>query len=98
MQLLAGALKLDPDETRHQGIGQHLARVIESESLEALALTGGFYALTGVFDLLLAATVLRGDRPRAAAVAAGGVDRMPCAVLAVIYFRRRSAGPRCGFS
>ena len=40
-------LKLDPDETRHQGIGQHLARVIESESLEGLALAGGFYALTG---------------------------------------------------
>ena len=58
LQLLAGALKLDPDETRHQGIGQHLARVIESESLEGLALAGGFYALAGVFDLLLAAAVL----------------------------------------
>jgi ATP-binding cassette subfamily B protein len=58
LQLLAGALKLDPDETRHEGIGQHLARVIESESLENLALTGGFYALMGVFDLLLTAAIL----------------------------------------
>src|SRR6185503_5649058 len=33
-QLLAGALKLDTDETRHQGIGQHLARVLESEAVE----------------------------------------------------------------
>ena len=58
LQLLAGALKLDPDETRHEGIGQHLARVIESESLEGLVLTGGFYAFTGLFDLLLATVVL----------------------------------------
>ena len=58
LQLLAGALKLDPDETRHQGIGQHLARVIESESLEGVILTGGFYALTGVFDLVLTTGVL----------------------------------------
>jgi len=58
LRLLAGALKLDPDETRHEGIGQHLARVIESESLEALVVTGGFYALTGVFDLLLTISVL----------------------------------------
>ena len=60
LQLLAGALKLDPDETRHHGIGQHLARVIESESLEGLILTGGFYALTGLFDLVLTTAVLIG--------------------------------------
>jgi ATP-binding cassette, subfamily B, bacterial len=58
LRLLAGALKLDPDETRHQGIGQHLARVLESESLEGLILAGGFYAVTGIFDLLLAAAAL----------------------------------------
>jgi ATP-binding cassette, subfamily B, bacterial len=58
LQLLAGALKLDADETRHQGVGSHLARVIESGSLESLALAGGFYALTAFFDLLLAAAVL----------------------------------------
>jgi ABC-type bacteriocin/lantibiotic exporter with double-glycine peptidase domain len=58
LQLLAGALKLDPDDTRHEGIGQHLARVIESESLEALVLAGGFYAFAGVFDLLLAIVIL----------------------------------------
>ena len=58
MQLLAGALKLDPDETRHAGVGQHLARVIESESVEALTLAGGFFALASIFDLLLAMVVL----------------------------------------
>ena len=53
-RLLAGALKLDPDETRHQGVGQHLARVLESESVEALTLSGGFSAIVGVFELVLA--------------------------------------------
>jgi ATP-binding cassette subfamily B protein len=58
MQLLAGALMLDPDETRHQGIGQHLARVLESASLESLALAGGLSAVTAVFDLTVVATIL----------------------------------------
>ena len=53
-------VKLDPDETRHQGVGQHLARVMESGSVEGLALAGGFYALTAFFDLFLAATILDG--------------------------------------
>jgi ATP-binding cassette subfamily B protein len=56
-RLLAGALQLDPNDTRHHGVGRHLARVLESESLEALSLAGGFYALTGGFELALAAIV-----------------------------------------
>ncbi len=31
LRLLFGTLRLNPDEPRHQGVGQHLARVIESE-------------------------------------------------------------------
>jgi ATP-binding cassette subfamily B protein len=58
MRLLAGAMKLDADETRAHGIGRHLARVLDSSALEGLALSGGFYALTAVFDLLLAVTIL----------------------------------------
>jgi ATP-binding cassette subfamily B protein len=58
LQLMAGALKLDPDDMRHQGVGQHLARVIESEAVEGLALAGGVYAIAGCFDLALAGIVL----------------------------------------
>ena len=88
LRLLAGALKLDPDETRHQGIGQHLARVIESESLEGLVLTGGFYALTGVFDLLVAMTVLGGTgRGLQLALLAGIIGCLFAVTL--VYFRRR---------
>lgn len=88
LQLLAGALKLDQDEIRHQGIGQHLGRVLESESVEALALAGGFYGLAGGFDLVLAVAVL---------IAAGNgvlvaLLLMTIAVLstiALVYYRRR---------
>ena len=57
-RLLEGALRLHPDETRLQGSGHHLGRVIESEAVETLALRGGFLALMSVIDLLLAGLVL----------------------------------------
>lgn len=57
LRLLAGALRLQTDETRHQGVGQHLARVIESEAVEAVALSGGFYAIAASFELVLAAAI-----------------------------------------
>ena len=58
MKLMAGALKLDPDETRSRGVGQNFARVLDSNALEALALAGGFSALTAIFDLALGASIL----------------------------------------
>jgi ATP-binding cassette, subfamily B, bacterial len=88
LQLLAGALKLDPDETRHQGIGQHLGRVLESESVEALALSGGFYALAGGFDLVLAVLVLL-------AIGRGGQIALLLLAIGILwalgrmYYRRR---------
>jgi ATP-binding cassette, subfamily B, bacterial len=58
LRLLAGALKLEPDQNRHEGIGQNFARVVESEAVEALALAGGFYAVAAVLDFVLAGIVL----------------------------------------
>ena len=46
-RLLAGALRLRPEEIRHEGSGQLLARVLESEALESLALNGGFLVVLG---------------------------------------------------
>ncbi len=57
-RLLYGALRLDPDETRRQGAGRHFSRVIESEALESLALSGGSLALVSCIEMLLAAGVL----------------------------------------
>jgi ATP-binding cassette subfamily B protein len=57
-RLLEGALRLHPDETRLEGSGRHLGRVIESEAVETLALRGGFLALVAVIDIVLAGLVL----------------------------------------
>jgi ATP-binding cassette subfamily B protein len=57
-RLLYGTLQLDPEEVRHQGVGQFLGRVLESEVVEMLALSGGFSAITAVTQLILATVVL----------------------------------------
>ena len=57
-RLLAGALRLAIDGVRRQGVGHLLGRVIESQALEALALSGGLGALVALLELLLAGTVL----------------------------------------
>jgi len=75
-RLLCGALRLKPDEIRHQGAGQLLGRVIESEALESLALSGGFLALVSVIELVLAAVVL--------GAGAGGIGHALLLVLWVV--------------
>ncbi len=57
-RLLAGALRLEPEEIRHQGAGQLLGGVIESEAVESLALSGGILGLLAGIELAIAAAVL----------------------------------------
>ena len=57
-QLLAGILKLTPDEIRLDGVGRHFGRVAESEVVELLALGGGLLAILSLFDLVIAAAIL----------------------------------------
>ncbi len=57
-RLLYGTLRLDPDAMRRQGVGHHFSRVIESEALESLALSGGIIAIVACIELLLALGVL----------------------------------------
>jgi len=57
-RLMAGALRLEPEETRHQGVGQLLGRILGSEALEHLALTGGHIGLITLSEILLALPVL----------------------------------------
>jgi ATP-binding cassette subfamily B protein len=88
-RLLAGALRLDPDEVRREGAGHLLGRAIESEALESLALSGGFLALAAGAELVMAAAVL--------AAGAGGAFHVLLlltwialtVVLAWHYFERR---------
>lgn len=57
-QLLAGILKLTPDEIRLDGIGRHFGRVAESEVVEQLSLGGALLAVLSLADLALAAIIL----------------------------------------
>jgi ATP-binding cassette subfamily B protein len=57
-RMLLGALRLEPEEIRHQGTGQILGRVIESEQVEGLAMGGGFASLMAVVDVGVAVPVL----------------------------------------
>jgi len=57
-RLFFGALRLEPDSIRHQGAGQLLGRVIESEAVDALALSGGFLAVVALIEILIAIFVL----------------------------------------
>ena len=57
-RLLAGALRLDLEAVKHQGAGQLLGRVMESQALESLALNGGFAVLIAVIELVFAAAIL----------------------------------------
>ena len=57
-RLLYGTLQLEPEEIRHEGIGQFLGRIMESEAFETLVLTGGFQALIAVIELASAFAVL----------------------------------------
>jgi ATP-binding cassette subfamily B protein len=56
--LLSGALRLDLEETRHQGAGQLLGRVIESDVVESLALSGGLLGLVAGIELVIAPMIL----------------------------------------
>jgi len=58
-RLLAGALRLAPEEMRHQGAGQFFGRVLEAEAIEALALSGGLLGLLTGVEVVMAALVLR---------------------------------------
>jgi ATP-binding cassette subfamily B protein len=87
-RLFFGSLRLDPDSLRHQGAGQLLGRVLESEAVEALALSGGFLALVALVEIVVAIFVL--------AAGAGGLLQsallfiwlLVAAALAWKYFER----------
>jgi ATP-binding cassette, subfamily B, bacterial len=57
-RLLYGALCFTPEDVRHQGVGQLLGRIIESEAIERLALTGGILGLVAIVELIVTTAVL----------------------------------------
>ena len=51
-RMLFGALHLKQDETRNQGFGQFISRIMESEAFESMALEGGFEVILFGIKLL----------------------------------------------
>ena len=82
------------------GIGQLLGRVMESEAVEALALTGGFLALVAVVEIVLAAGVLVLGPGRAfhGLVFAGWLGVVILAVLRFFRTRRHWTDLRIGLT
>ncbi len=93
-RLLAGALKLRPEEIRHQGAGQLLGRVIESEAVETLALNGGFLAVAGLIETLLSAGVVAAGAGGALHVLLLAAWLLVTGELARRFFRRRKTWTR----
>ena len=88
-RLLIGAMRLDPDETRKDGAGRHMARVLESEAVESLAMSGGLLSAAGFLQLAVCSVVL--------ALGSGGIVHVLLLALTVVlfmlvawrYFRKR---------
>ena len=57
-RLLWGALRLGPDEVRHQGVGSFLGQALEAEAMETLALSGGVAGLLALLEIAVAGVVL----------------------------------------
>ena len=88
-RLLLGTLKLEPGRIRQAGVGQLIARVDESQAVEALALGAGFASLAAVVEVAGASWVLWNG-------AGGGLAMLAlvggCAVaglLGTLYARQR---------
>ena len=74
IRLLYGALRLRPQDVRHQGTGQFIERVSESEAVELLALGGGMALVLSVMQLAMATGLL-----------ALGAGSWPHALLLVVW-------------
>ncbi len=87
-RLLAGALRLDPEVTRRQGAGHLLARVMESQAFEALAIAGGLSAAVAVIELGFAFWLLASGAGGALLVALLALWTILAVALGLRFFRR----------
>jgi ATP-binding cassette subfamily B protein len=87
-RLLDGALRFEAEEVRGQGAGQLLARVMESEAMEDLVLSGGFGSALASLEIVVASVVLALGPSGALGVVALGVWTVVAIVLVLRYGRR----------
>jgi ATP-binding cassette subfamily B protein len=90
--LLRRMLRLEPERIRHAGIGDLLGRVLEAESLDALALGGGAQTLAGGFELATGALVVwRAGAPASPTLACAALGVLALGALGRWFARRFSS-------
>ncbi|MEM9491449.1 MAG: ABC transporter ATP-binding protein, partial [Myxococcota bacterium] len=57
-RLLLGALRAEPEVLQHEGLGRTMGRVLESQALEELSLSGGFLCIFALLEFLVAVPIL----------------------------------------
>ncbi|BDC47767.1 hypothetical protein F183_A00830 [Bryobacterales bacterium F-183] len=88
-RLLAGALEIDTDRMRRYGVGQLLSRVLESEAMDNLTLTGGSASIMSVAELIAAAAVMSVGPGGGVAVTLFGIWLVVVAGMSWRYARLR---------
>ena len=88
-RLLVGALRLDPEDIRHQGAGQLLGRVLESDAVESLAISGGLQAGLAAVEIVMAGGVLWLGAAGGVHVSVLTVWTLAAAAVAAAYYRHR---------
>jgi ATP-binding cassette, subfamily B, bacterial len=87
--LLEGSFRLDPEDVRGQGAGQLLGRVLDTEALHTLALTGGLTGLIALLQLVAAGALLvLGAQAPWIAILLGAWIALTV-LLGWMYYRRR---------
>ncbi|MCE9635300.1 MAG: ABC transporter ATP-binding protein/permease [Planctomycetes bacterium] len=72
-RMLQGALRLDPEEIRHEGVGSLLGQAMETDVIEQTAVSGAQLSVTSSVELVFAIAVL--------ALGAGGIGHAALLVL-----------------
>ncbi len=72
-RMLQGALRLEPEEIRHEGVGSLLGQAMEADQIEQTAVSGAQLCVTSAIELVLAAVVI--------GLGAGGVAHAAVLVL-----------------
>jgi ATP-binding cassette subfamily B protein len=88
-RLLQGALKLEPEEIRHEGVGHLLGRVFEGDAVETLALGGGLLGVVAAVELAFGAWVLWAGAGGWLHVALLAAWVALVVALGWVYYRRR---------
>jgi len=90
-RLLAGALRMDPEAVTRQGVGRLLGRVMESQALESLVVSGGLSVVVSILELIFAAVILASGAAGPAHLALLALFTAAALALSWRYYRRMHA-------